>query len=163
MAGFTVAMLSRDNETALSAIDRSLELNTSYATGLAFSAIVRAYAGDYDTAIEHAQRAIRLNPLDPMGAQPYISLVFAYLPLGRLEEAAAAAAKAIQLNPKFSYAHAMNIICMVKLKRMDAARAAAARLLELVPFNIQMVTVLPMDAEITKDWAEALRSAGIPG
>jgi TolB-like protein/Flp pilus assembly protein TadD len=162
MAGFTLAMVARDNETGLNAIDRALALNTSYATGFAFSAIVRAFAGQYETAVEHALRAIRLNPLDPMGSQPYTSLTFAYLPLGKFEEAAAAAAKAIQLNPKFSYAHAMNVISLVKLGRTDAARAAAARLLELVPFNGQMVTVLPMDPKITSDWAQALRSAGIP-
>jgi hypothetical protein len=57
----------------------------------------------------------------------------------------------------------MNVICLVKLGRLDAARAAAARLLELVPFNVEMVTALPMDVEITADWGEALRSAGIPG
>jgi adenylate cyclase len=163
LAGFAIAMVARDPESALNSIDRSLALNTSYATGFAFSAIVRAFAGDYHTAIDHAQRAIRLNPLDPMGAQPYISLVFAYLPLGRLEDAAAAAAKAVQLNPKFSFAHALNVICMVKLGRVDAARAAAARLLELVPFNVQMLTAAPMDPKVTADWAEALRSAGIPG
>jgi tetratricopeptide (TPR) repeat protein len=163
MAGFTIAMVGRDNEMALNAIDRSLALNSSYATGFAFSAIVRAFAGQYETAIEHALRAIRLNPLDPMGAQPYVSLTFAYLPLGRFEEAVAAAAKAIQLNPKFSYAHAMNVICLVKLGRMDAARAAAARLMELVPFTVQMVTAAPMDSKVTSEWAEALRSAGIPG
>jgi adenylate cyclase len=162
MAGFAIAMVGRDNETALNAIDRSLALNSSYATGFAFGAIVRAFAGQYESAVQHAERAIRLNPLDPMGAQPYTSLTFAYLPLGRVEEAAAAAAKAIQLNPKFSYAHAMNVICRVKLGRMDAAGAAAARLMELVPFNVQMVTVLPMDPNVTADWAEALRRAGIP-
>jgi tetratricopeptide (TPR) repeat protein len=77
LAGFTIAMVGRDKETALHAIDRSLTLNSSYVTGFAFSAIVRAFAGQYETAVEHAQRAIRLNPLDPMGAQPYTSLTFA--------------------------------------------------------------------------------------
>jgi TolB-like protein/class 3 adenylate cyclase/Flp pilus assembly protein TadD len=163
MAGFAIAVIARNPEAGLNAIDRSLALNASYATGFGFSAIVRAFAGDYQTAIDHAQRAIRLNPLDPMGSQPYISLVFAYLPLGRFEEAAAAAAKAVQLNPKFSFTHALYVICMVKLGRMEAARAAAARLLELVPFNVQMIVAIPMDPKITADWAEALRSAGIPG
>jgi adenylate cyclase len=163
MAGFTIAIVGRDHEAALNAIDRSLALNSSYATGFAFSAIVRAVAGDYNTAIDHAQRAIRLNPLDPMGAQPYTSLVFAYLPLGRFEEAIAAAAKAIQLNPKFSFAHALYVICLVKVGRMDAARAAAAHLLELVPFRVQMVTEFPMKPEVAADWGKALRSAGIPG
>jgi adenylate cyclase len=165
MAGFAMALVSRDFEAGISAIDRSLALNTSYAAGFAYSAILRAFAGQYETAIEHALRAIRLNPLDPMGAQPYISLVFAYLPLGRFEEAAVAAAKAVQLNPKFSIAHALQVVTLVKLGRLDAARAATARLLGLMPeFNVDMLTrVAGAAPEILEDWAGALRSAGIPG
>jgi TolB-like protein/class 3 adenylate cyclase/Flp pilus assembly protein TadD len=165
MAGFAMAMVTRDFDAGISAIDRSLALNTSYAAGFAYSALLRAFAGQYEMAIEHALQAIRLNPLDPMGAQPYISLVFAYLPLGRFEEAAAAAAKAVQLNPRFSIAHAEHIIALVKLGRMEAARAAAGRLLELMPeFKVDMLTrVASAPSEILADWAQALRSAGIPG
>ena len=165
MAGFAIAMVSRDHEAGIDAIDRSLELNHSYATGFAFSSIVRAFAGQYETAIEHAQRAIRLNPLDPMGAQPYLSLFCAYFPLGRFEEAAGATAKAIQLNSKFSIAHAMHAIALAKLGRADPARAAVDRLLELMPeFNVQMVAWLPYaERQVNVDMAEAARSAGIPG
>src|SRR5262249_58979195 len=131
------------------------------ASGYGYSAIIRAFAGQYETAIEHAQRAIRLNPLDPMGSQPYISLVFAYLPLSRFEEAAAAAAKAVQLNPKFSLTHALHVIALGKLGRMDAARAAAARLLGLMPeFRVELLTrVANAKPEILADWAEALHNA----
>jgi adenylate cyclase len=165
MAGFAMAMVTRDFDAGISAIDRSLALNTSYAAGFAYSALLRAFAGQYETAIEHALRAIRLNPLDPMGAQPYISLAFAYLPLGRFEEAAAAAAKAVQLNTRFSIPHAQQIIALVKLGRMEAARAAAGRLLELMPeFKVDMLTrVASAPSEILADWAQALRSAGILG
>ena len=164
-AGFTIALVARDYEAGISAMDRSLALNTSYASGFGYSAIIRAFAGQYETAIEHAQRAIRLNPLDPMGSQPYISLVFAYLPLGRFEEATAAAAKAVQLNPKFSLTHALHVVALVKLGRMESARAAAARLLELMPeFRVEMlIKVAAAQPEILADWAEALRSARIPG
>ena len=165
MAGFAMALVSRDFDAGISAIDRLLALNTSYAAGFAHSAILRSFVAQYETAIEHAQRAIRLNPLDPMGAHSYLSLVFAYLPLGRFEEAAAAATKAVQLNPKFSIAHAMQIVTLVKLERMEAARAAAGRLLELLPeFNVDMLTkVAGAPSNILADWAEALRGAGIPG
>jgi len=165
MAGFAMAMVTRDFDAGISAIDRSLALNASYAAGFAHSAILRAFVGQYETAIEHAQRAIRLNPLDPMGAHSYLSLVFAYLPLGRFDEAAAAATKAVQLNPKFSIAHALQIVTLVKLGRLDAARAAAARLLALMPeFNVDMLTrVAGAAPEILEDWAGALRSAGVPG
>jgi adenylate cyclase len=165
MAGFATAMVTRDFDAGISAIDRSLALNTSYAAGFAYSACLRAFAGQYETAIEHALQAIRLNPLDPMGAQPYISLVFAYLPLGRFEEAAAAAAKAVQLNPRFSITHAQHIIALVKLGRREAARAAAGRLLELMPeFKVDMlIRVANAPSDVLADWAEALRNAGIPG
>lgn len=164
-AGFTIALVARDYDAGISAMDRALALNSSYASGYAYSAIIRAFAGQYETAIEHAQRAIRLNPLDPMGSQPYISLVFAYLPLSRFEEAAAAAAKAVQLNPKFSLTHALHVIALVKLGRMDAARGAAGRLLELMPeFRVELLTrVANAKPEILADWAEALHNAGIPG
>jgi len=147
-------MVTRDYDTGISAIDRSLALNTSYAAGFAFSAILRAFVGQYETAIEHALRAIRLNPLDPMGAQPYISLVFSYLPLGRFEEAAAAAVKAVQLNPSFSIPHALHIVALVKLGRMEAARAAADRLFELMPeFRVEMLTRIgSAPKEILADW-----------
>jgi len=165
MAGFAIAMVTRDHDAGIDAIDRSLALSTSFATGFAYSSMIRALAGQYQTAVEHALRAIRLNPLDPMGAQPYISLVFAYLPLGRFEEAAAAAAKAVQLNPKFSMVHALHVISLVKLGRMDAARTAAGRLLELMPeFNVQMFSWVPYtQREVVADMVEALRSAGIRG
>jgi adenylate cyclase len=126
MAGFSIALVSKDYDAALKAIDRSLVLNPSSASAYAFSSALRAFSCDYDTAIEHGQRSIRLSPLDPMGGQPYVSLACTYLPLGRYEEAAEAAAMAIQLNPSFSYPQGLYVIALVKLGRMDAACEAAA-------------------------------------
>ena len=164
-AGFAVAMVALDHEAGISAIDRSLALNNSYATGFAYSAIIRAFAGQYESAIEHALRAIRLNPLDPMGSHPYLAQAFAYLPLGRFEDAAAAAAKAIQLNPKFSIAHALHVIALARAGRMEPARAAAVRLLEVMPdFNIEKIIWFPYaQRDVVVDMVEAASRAGIPG
>jgi adenylate cyclase len=162
MAGFTVAMVGKDAEAGINAIDRSLALNESFANGFAFSSLIRALTGRYDTAIEHGLRAIRLSPLDPMGGQPYVSLTCAYLPLGRYEEAADAASKAIQLNPKFSWARAIHIVSMVKLGRMDAARDGVRRLLDLMPFTTQMVALPLLGQDINDDWVDALRQVGVP-
>jgi TolB-like protein/tetratricopeptide (TPR) repeat protein len=162
MAGFVLAAVGHDHEAAISATDRSLALNAS-ARSFAFSAIVRGFSGQYDMAIEHALRAIRLNPLDPMGAQPYVGLAFSYLALGRFEESAEAAAKAIQLNPRFSVVRALNIIALMKLGRPDRAHTAAGQLLALMPeFRAQMLTGLIPQQHIIADWSAALQSAGIP-
>jgi adenylate cyclase len=65
-AGFVIAVCARDFETALIAFDRSFALTSSSALALGFSSIVRAWNGDDAIAVEHADRAIRLSPLDPL-------------------------------------------------------------------------------------------------
>jgi TolB-like protein/class 3 adenylate cyclase len=101
-AGFVVAVVEYDYETATAAFDRSFALSSSSALALGFSSIVRAWMGDDGTAVDQAERAIRLSPFDPLPYVPYIGLAYAHFAAGRFEEAAAAAGRASQSNPKFS-------------------------------------------------------------
>src|SRR5246500_5308489 len=64
-AGFVIAVAGRDYETALTAFDRSFALSSSSALALSFSSIVRAWKGDDAVAVEQANRALRLSPVDP--------------------------------------------------------------------------------------------------
>ena len=41
-------------------------LNTNAAAVLAFDALTRCVCGSYDTAIEHAEKALQLSPLEPL-------------------------------------------------------------------------------------------------
>jgi hypothetical protein len=109
-----------------------------------------------------AQQRVERRLAARKGTFPWPLLIF---PLGRFEEAAAAAAKAVQLNPTFSIPHAQQFIALVKFGRMEAARAAADRLLQLMPeFKVDMLTrVASAPSEILADWAQSLRSAGVPG
>jgi hypothetical protein len=66
MGGFVVGVLERTYEIALEALDRSLALSPSSALAFGFSSIIRAWMGDYPTAIEHAKNGIRLSPYDPL-------------------------------------------------------------------------------------------------
>src|SRR5207253_3188342 len=66
MGGFVIGVLERTYETALEALDRSLALSPSSALAFGFSSIIRAWMGDYSTAIEHAKTGIRLSPYDPL-------------------------------------------------------------------------------------------------
>ena len=79
-----------DYETATAAFDRSFALSSSSALALGFSSIVHAWKGDDATAVDHATRAIRLSPFDPLLYVPYIGLAYAHFAAGRFEEAAAA-------------------------------------------------------------------------
>ena len=65
LAGFALAALAGENETALAALDRAIELNPNYALAYAQRGLVLTWLNRPDEAIVAAERAIRLSPNDP--------------------------------------------------------------------------------------------------
>ncbi len=101
---------------------RALALSPSSALALGSSAGVHCFAGDYDTAIEHGQRALRLSPFDPLAYRSLIALAFAHLFTDRREAAAEYAERAIQANPGFDVPHTVLVASLVELGRLEEAR-----------------------------------------
>ncbi|HEY8639095.1 MAG TPA: tetratricopeptide repeat protein, partial [Solirubrobacterales bacterium] len=132
-AAFVVAVVDSDYESATGSFDRSFALSSSSALALGFSSIVRAWKGDDATAVEQAERAIRLSPFDPLLYLPYVGLAYAHFAAGHFEEAAAAAGRASQSNPRFSMPYVLQAGALANLGRGDEARAVARRLLEVEP------------------------------
>ncbi len=66
-----------------------------------FSNLATIYgaSGHYEKAIEAAKKALQCEPNTPI---PYTTLAISYIRLGREEEARAAAAEILRINPKFS-------------------------------------------------------------
>jgi len=132
-AAFVIAVMEYDYETATAAFERAFALSSSSAIALGFSSIVRAWKGDDSTAVDHAERAIRLSPFDPLLYVPYIGLAYAHFAAGRFEEAAAAAGRASQSNPKFSMPYVLHAAALANLGRVDEARAVAEDLRKVEP------------------------------
>jgi adenylate cyclase len=132
-AAFVIAVVEYDYETATAAFDRSFALSSSSALALGFSSIVRAWKGDDAMAVDHAERAIRLSPFDPLLYVPYIGLAYAHFAAGRFEEAATAASRASQSNPKFSMPYVLQAAALANLGRRDEARMVADRLRQVEP------------------------------
>jgi TolB-like protein/class 3 adenylate cyclase/tetratricopeptide (TPR) repeat protein len=132
-AAFVIAVVEYDYETATAAFDRSFALSSSSALALGFSSIVRAWKGDDAMAVDHAERAIRLSPFDPLLYVPYIGLAYAHFAAGRFEEAATAASRASQSNPKFSMPYVLHAAALANLGRRDEARVVADRLRQVEP------------------------------
>ena len=133
MGGFVVGILARDYDTALDAIDRSLALSPSSALAFGFSAIIRAYRGEDQTAIEHARMGIRLGPYDPLIYLPYVGLALASFFVGDFVEAASAASRASAANPRFSVPRFLHTAALVRLGRLEEAKAMAKIVLDLQP------------------------------
>jgi adenylate cyclase len=145
-------------------LDRALEMNGNSALAFGFSALVCTFSERFERAIEHAQKALRLSPFDPLNYHPYLALAFVYLFTDRFEEAVTCSTLGVQANPGFSLGHALLVASHANLDRLDAARAAAQRLIEIAPdFTVtgflRMNLVRP---SLMNALAEALRKAALP-
>jgi adenylate cyclase len=77
-AAFVLHAIGDDSPTARSTLDRAIVFNPNSAQVIAYSAVVSADLGNYETAIEEAQRSIRLSPFDPMLFRAEMALTVAY-------------------------------------------------------------------------------------
>lgn len=164
MGGFVVGVLTRDYGTALDAIDRSLALSPSSALAFGFSAAIRAWKGEDQTAIEHARMGIRLGPYDPLIYLPYVGLAYASFFAGNFVEAASAASRASAANPRFSVPRYLHTAALVRLGRLEEAKSMAKVVLDLQPgFTISgLVSGNITSRERMTMLADALREAGLP-
>jgi adenylate cyclase len=164
VAAFVIGILKQDYQTAFNAFDRAMALSPSSAQAFGFSSIIRAWAGDSRTSVEHAETAIRLSPFDPLIYFPYIGSAIGHFFAGDFDDAVSAASRAAQANPRFSIPCVLQAASLASLGRIDEAKASAQRLLSLEPtFSVgSFVTVKFTSAERLSMLAEALRQAGLP-
>jgi TolB-like protein len=164
-AAFVIAVVEYDYETATAAFDRSFALSNSSALALGFSSIVRAWKGDDAMAVDHATRAIRLSPFDPLLYVPYVGLAYAHFASGRFEEAATAASRASQSNPKFSMPYVLHAAALANLDRREEARVVADRLRQVEP-TLTVSTAIRSarfaNPDKNAELGDALLLAGLP-
>ena len=165
IAGAVRAAVTRDHASALAAADRALMICNNSALVLGFDALTRCMCGIYDKAIEHAAKAIRLSPLEPLIFYAEFALSLACLLTDRSDEAIANASKSLEVNRNFAFTHCVLALGLVRLGRQDEAATAARRLLELAPgFSIGMLQKIRFAGEQQmRANTELLRSLGVPG
>jgi adenylate cyclase len=164
-AAFVIAVVEYDYETAIAAFDRSFGLSNSSALALGFSSIVRAWKGDDAMALDQADRAIRLSPFDQLLYLPYVGLAYAHFAAGRFEEAATAASRASQSNPKFSMPYVLQAAALANLDRREEARVVADRLRQVEP-TLTVSTAIRSarfaNPDKNAELGDALLLAGLP-
>ncbi len=133
IAAFVRANILHDYDASLRILDHALEMNPNSALALGFSSLASAFSERYERANDHALKALRLSPFDPLNYHPYLALAITYFATSRFEEAASNAALAVQSNPAFSFNLVFLVAGLARLGKLDAARDAAKRLLEGVP------------------------------
>jgi adenylate cyclase len=164
VAGAVRAALTRDHDSALAAVDRALLIDPNAAIVLGFDALTRCLCGSYEKAIEHAQKAIHLSPLEPLVYHAAFALALAYLLTGRPEEAAAHARKAIDGNRSFAFPYCILALSCAQLDRVEEAVQAVRRLISLAPrFHVGTLRKIRFaDAARLRPQLDLLRRANLP-
>ena len=99
--------MERRTEESIAAFRRAVNLNPSSAAAHFISATAWLLQGRIGEAIEHAEDAIRLSPLDPEMALFLGGIAVAHFTAGRYAEAAHCTTEALRLRPGFQGAHAL--------------------------------------------------------
>ena len=164
LGGSVHASLTRDHDFALAAVDRAMMINTNAAAVLGFDALTRCVCGSYDAAIEHAEKALQLSPLEPLVYHAALALALACLLSGRTEEAVAHARKAIEGNRNFALPYCVLALASAKLGRPDEAAEAVRQLARVAPhFRLGSLRRIRLaDAARLQSDLELLQAAPLP-
>jgi tetratricopeptide (TPR) repeat protein len=126
-AAYALAYFGEDIGAMMALIDRALALNSNYARGWHISAVLRAYAGQFDIAIEHAEAALRLSPRARVG--PSLAVIgVAHFFGRRFDEAVPKLLLAIQEDPSNPQPYRHLAACYAQMGRLDDARGIVERL-----------------------------------
>ena len=131
---FTLGYFERDINPALVLIDRSLELNPSFAIGWLRSGWLRLWSGQYDLAIEHCEKSLRLNPRRKAPASMAIGVGHFFA--RRFEKATAALMLSLQENPSWPPTYRFLASCFAHMGRLREAQDIVKRLREITPLLI---------------------------
>ena len=163
-AAFMSASLDNEHDVAVGAAEKAIALSPNSARAHTNRAATHMVLGNYDTAIESANYAILLSPLDPMRYGPEGVLAISHLNLGHNGEAVEAAQRAIQSNPAFIHAYAVLAAAYLRLGRLVDAQNVVRRALAVEPkFRADAYKSAPIGPPDRMEMLmQDLRKAGLP-
>lgn len=164
IAAFVMAMDEHDTTTALKLFDQALRISNSNVFALTSSAVVLAWMGKAELAIDRAKQALQLSPFDPFNWRSNSALAIAYFHTQEYDNAEDAARDAIRSNSNFSIVRAVLAAALLRLGRVDEARAAARAVLECQSsFTISGTSrYVALEPLVFGDFADAWRELGLP-
>jgi adenylate cyclase len=161
-----IHFFSRNYDTARSYFERAVATNPYEAENHALLGASFGVDGEYEAALSAFETAFRLSPRDVHAPAWYGYMAVAAFIVGRDEEAAEWARKAIEGNPQFPGGHRTLAAAYGAMERTEEAKRAAGKLLELLPHVTiaQLRQSIPYfkDPDGLERYLDGLRRAGIP-
>jgi adenylate cyclase len=159
-----VLLLQRRFDEALATARDSVAIRPGCNTANGILANVLLHCGEYDGAILHARRAIRIGPVYPSWFLEILSA--SYREAGEVSLATAVAREALRLSPKSVSARLVLVSALVRENWLTEARHIAREVRDLEPgFEVQRhLEHQPFrSADVLQRYGSELRAAGLPG
>lgn len=163
--GFVFALIDQDIEGGLSLIDRSLVANPNSNRAQMTSATVHALSGRPQTAIENAERAVQLSPLDTPMWVAFGVLAVANAQLKNYESAIVWARRSVRLNREYLLPHIALVVSLVQTGQQQEAEKALSELQMIEP-DLTLTKIqqrFPLNRfQNCQSFIEGLIKAGLP-
>ncbi len=117
-----ISVYGEQFEQANSAARKAIEISPSFALGHLVLGMSLLFSGRASEAIAPLEYGLRLSPYDPQNAVWLNALALARLFSGRPEAAFEAAARALQVRPKWCTSLEVMVCCYVALGKWDVAQ-----------------------------------------
>lgn len=162
--GHALSQLRRDYKTGIEIFERSLTAAPGNAMAWTLSSGVYSYIGQAGSAIERAEKGLRLSPVDTQSFFYLLFLGLAHYVNGTFDESIIWARKSMGLNPRLCSNHRWLIGSLVATGRLDEARCVGQILLGVQPrFQLSSYSKwCPLQPELREQLLERLRVAGLP-
>jgi adenylate cyclase len=135
-AAAALAYFGEEIGSMMGLVTRALTLSPNYARGWFISGLLRLWAGQPDTAIEHIEASARLSPRARVGPA-LLNIGAAHLFARRFTEAVPKLLLAIQEDPTLPNPYRYLAACYAHMDRLDEARETVDRL------RVMTAAVLP--------------------
>ncbi|MBL8836824.1 MAG: tetratricopeptide repeat protein [Alphaproteobacteria bacterium] len=164
--GSAISQCLDDLDRAASYIERALELDPNNAWAWARHAWLAIYRGEPARAKERFERALALNPRDPLEFNLLVGLAMSIAFAGDYADAKRRLHDVISKYPQVPWANRQLAFVAVKSGDMDTARAAIAALRAVYP-KVSIATMRARHphrnvARLFEPMVEAWRAAGLP-
>jgi len=170
IAANVLALPGGDMEAGTALVEKAISLNPNSALAFRIGATFHGFLGQVERAVDFAQRADRLNPLDS-GWSGNMGYVIAYFGIGDHEKVLDWTARILREKPHVAPALRYRAASLALLGRLEEAHEVVARLLKQTPgYTVQdvrwhhefdMHTPFKVPG-VTESLFRGLRLAGLP-
>ncbi|MBV8769478.1 MAG: hypothetical protein JO094_11360 [Hyphomicrobiales bacterium] len=146
-------------------IEKALLLNPNSAWTWQRSGWVKHFLGEYELAIDHFKRSIRISPLDVLNFNAFFGIGCAHFGKERYQDAVVWLRKAISARASATFVYRVLASALAHLGELDGARQAVATFRSAHPEVTisKIVAGLPMNPQDYVDrLCEGMRRAGLP-